>query len=327
MRFRNHVLAFLIATLPGLALESQAQTADPRGYPNRPIRLLVPSSPGGSTDLTARIVARELQQGLGQSVVVDNRAGAGGVAGSEMVARAAPDGYNLLFAFASHTTSPFLQPKMPYDTWKDFAPISQIATTALVLAVNASVPANTVEELIALAKSKPGGMTAGNSQPGSAGHLSMEMFMRRTGTAGNIVSVSYKGGGPALVALLSGEVQFTFATPPTLMPHIKSGKIKVIAASGKKRLPYLPNVPTFDEAGVPGVDAAPWQGMLAPANTPRAIINKLYTEVVKMLKQPDTLEQLAATGSEPVGSSPAEFAAKIKRELEEFGKIIKGVGL
>ena len=293
----------------------------------RPVRLLVPSPPGGSNDGVARIVSNGLTRSLGRTVVVDNRAGGGGIIASELVARALPDGYTILFAYAAFTTMPFLAANLSYDVLKDFAPITEIANQPLLLAVNPSVPANTVKELIALSKSKPGGLTAGYTQIGSATHLATEIFKLKTDTTRSIVSVSYKGGAAAQMAVLSGEVQVTMATATSTMPQIKSGKIRVIATSAAKRLPYLPDVPTFEESGVTGIDVTVWQGLLAPARTPRPIINRLYEEVRQLLKQPDTVERLAALGSDPIGSSPAEFAAKLKRELQEFGKVIKALGL
>lgn len=318
------LLAALLLAAPPLA---SAQAPAPGEYPMRPVRLLVPSPPGGSNDGVARIVSNGLTRSLGRTVVVDNRAGGGGIIASELVARALPDGYTILFAYAAFTTMPFLAANLSYDVLKDFAPITEIANQPLLLAVNPSVPANTVKELIALSKSKPGGLTAGYTQIGSATHLATEIFKLKTDTTRSIVSVSYKGGAAAQMAVLSGEVQVTMATATSTMPQIKSGKIRVIATSAAKRLPYLPDVPTFEESGVTGIDVTVWQGLLAPARTPRPIINRLYEEVRQLLKQPDTVERLAALGSDPIGSSPAEFAAKLKRELQEFGKVIKALGL
>lgn len=326
MSFRS-VVAVAAALLLGVPLIARGQAAAPGEYPVRPVRLLVPSPPGGSNDGVARIVSNGLSRSLGRTVVVDNRAGGGGIIASELVARALPDGYTILFAYAAFTTTPFLAANLSYDVLKDFSPITEIANQPLLLAVNPSVPVNTVKELIALSKSKPGGLTAGYTQIGSATHLATEMFKLKTDTTRSIVSVSYKGGAAAQMGLLSGEVQLSLATATSSMPQIKSGKIRVIATSAAKRLPYLPDVPTFEEAGVTGIDVTVWQGLLAPARTPRPIINRLYEEVRQLLKQPDTLERLAALGSDPVGSSPAEFAVKLKRELQEFGKVIKALGL
>jgi tripartite-type tricarboxylate transporter receptor subunit TctC len=295
-------------------------------YPGKPIRLLVPSPPGGSNDGVARIVSTSLSHSLGRPIVIDNRAG-GAVIASELAARARADGYTLLFAFAAFTITPFLHARPPYDVLKDFAPISEIANQPLFLIVHPSVPANTIKELVALSKSKPGGLLAGFTQSGSSTHLAAEIFKVKTDTTKSITSVSYKGGASAQIALLSGEVQISFLTATAMLPQVKTGKIKVIATSAAKRVQYLPDVPTFDEAGVTGVEASPWQGLLAPAGTPRAIITHLHREVAKLLTRTEIVERLAALGADPVGSSPAEFRVKLERELTAFGKIIPALGL
>lgn len=294
-------------------------------YGSRPIRLIVPVAPGGSTDIVARILAGGLTESADLRIVVDNRPGAGGVIGSETVARATPDGYTLLFPYASFTTTPFLS-DVPYDAYRDFSPVTQVAVSPLVLVVHPSLPVSNMKDLIALAKSKPKGINAGIATPGSAGHLATELFKLRTGTTDGIVSVIYKGGAPTQVALLSGEVQLIFASVPSSMAHIKAGKLKILGTSANKRLASFPDVPTFAELGVP-VDTAPWQGIVGPAKMPRPIVIRLYQEVAKVLKRPDIVERLAATGSEPIGSTPEEFSAKIKRELQEFGKVIPALGL
>lgn len=309
-------IAAVLIALPAAAL-AQSGAAD---YPTRPIRLVVPVPAGGGTDVIARLVANGLAESAGWQVVVDNRGGAGGMIGSETVARAVPDGYTLLFPYASHTTMPFIA-KVPYYVYGDFAPVTQVAVQPLVLIVHPSLPVNSVKDVIALAKSTPKGINAGISTPGSAGHLATELFKQRTGTTGGIVSVMYKGSAATQVAVLSGEVQMHFASTPSFMPHLKSGKVKMLATSAKKRIAYLPDLPTFAELGVP-VEASPWQGILGPAKMPRAIVMRLYGEVSKLVKQPRMMERLAAAGSEPVGSTPEEFGAKIRQELQEFGKLI-----
>lgn len=303
-----------------------AQTqSDP--YPTKPLRILVPSPPGGSNDGVARIVSTALNQSLGRPIVIDNRAGGGGIIASEIVARARADGYTLLFAYAAFTTTPFLQANLSYDVLKDFAPISAVADQPLFIIVHPSVQANTVNELIALSKSKPGGLMVGFTQMGSSTHLATEIFKLKTDTVKSITSVSYKGGAAAQIALLSGEVQIAFATATAILPQLKGGKIKVIATSAAKRVRYLPEVPTFEEAGVSGIESSPWQGLLAPAGTPAAIVNLLHAEVVKLLKRAEHVERLAALGADPVGSSPAEFRAKLERELKTFGRIIPALGI
>lgn len=313
--------------MAALLLAPEAAGAQTDAYPAKPIRLLVPSPPGGSNDGVARILAAALNQSLGRPIIVDNRSGGGGIIASEIVARARADGYTLLFAYAAFTTTPFLHANLAYDVLKDFAPISEIANQPLFIIVHPGVPANTVAELIALSKSKPGGLTAGFTQMGSSTHLATELFKLNTGTVKTILSVSYKGGAAAQVALLAGEIQIAFATATALLPQLKGGKIKVLATSAAQRLHYLPQVPTFAEAGVSGVDVSPWQGILAPAGTPPPIVNVLHAEVIKLLKRPDVRDRLALLGADPAGSSPPEFRAKLERELKLFGKTIPALGI
>lgn len=319
-------VAVLIAAFPAGLTQPRLAIAQ-HDYPSRPIRLLVPSPPGGSNDGVARVTASGLSRTLGRNVVVDNRAGGGGIIASETVARALPDGHTLLFAYAAFTTTPFLASNLPYDVVRDFAPITEVANQPLILITHPAVPANTVRELIALSRSRPGGLTAAHTQIGSATHLATELFRLKTDTTKTIVGVSYKGGGPAQMALLSGEAQLSLATVTSSLPQIKSGRLKPIATSAPQRLPYLPDVPTLEEHGISGIDVSVWQGLLAPARTPRPIIERIYSDVRQLLSERDTLERLAALGSDPLGSSPAQFAAKLKRELQEFGKLISALDL
>ena len=315
------VLLALLFAVAGL-VRAQADA-----YPSKPIRLLVPSPPGGSNDGVARVVANGLAPTLGKNIVIDNRAGGGGVIASELGARARPDGYTMLFAYAAFTTTPFIRASLPYDVLKDFAPVSEVADQPLFVALNAAVPANSVAELIALSRAKPGGLMAGYTQMGSSTHLATEIFKLKTDTGKTITSVSYKGGAAVQFALLSNEIQISVITATSMLPQLKTGKIRVIATSARKRVKYLPEVPTLAESGVTGVDVSPWQGILAPAGTPRAIIDLWHGEIVKLLKRPDTLERLAGLGADPVGSSPAQFRAKLERELSEFGKLIPSLGI
>ena len=319
---------FLIALAAGCAAAAAAQSQDPApksGYPDKSIRLLLGVPPGGSTDIVARIIVVKLAEALGQQVVIDNRGGAGGAIASDIVARASPDGYTLLFAYASHTTTPFLYTNIPYDPVKSFTPITQVATQPLVITVHPSLPVNTIGDLIAYAKAHPDKLNIGIAGAGSGGHIASEYFKQLTGT--QIVPIIYKGGGPSMIALLSGEVQLMFASTSTAMAFIKQGKLKVIATTSTQRLPYLPDVPTFDEAGVKGLRVSPWQGLLGPAGLPRAIVDRLYTEVAKVLRLPEVRENLAATGTDPAGSTPEEFAAEINHQLERLGKVIKAAGM
>lgn len=321
----QHAWKFAVSLL-GILLAGNAFGQAAGEYGSRPIRTIVPVAPGGGTDIVARIVTGALADATGLRMVLDNRAGAGGTIGSELVARSTPDGYTLLFAYASHTTTPFLL-KVSYDAYSDFTPITQVGVSPLVLMVNSSVPVASVSELVAYAKSSQKGLNAGVATAGSAGHLALEVFKLRTGTTAGIVSVIYKGGGPAQVALLSNEVQLVFASAISAVHYMKaSSKLKALATAGKKRLPTFPDVPTFTELGV-SVETAPWQGILGPAKLPRPIVMRLYRDISATLKQPEVIERLATAGSDPVGSTPEEFAAKIKSELQDFGKIIRELDL
>ncbi|HEV7820543.1 MAG TPA: tripartite tricarboxylate transporter substrate binding protein [Burkholderiales bacterium] len=319
----QRIFNFMAAT--GLSIGAMLAAAQPGNYPDKPIRVIVPVAAGGGTDIIARIVMSKVGEGLGGTIVIDNRAGAGGILGNEIVAHAQPDGYTLLFTYAAHTIVPFIYRKVPYDVYKDFAPVTMAGSQPLLLAINASVKANTVQELIALAKSKPNELNVALATPSSSGALAAELFKILTNT--QMVSVPFKGGAPALTAMVSGEVQLIFTTPPTVMPYIKGGKVRVLGTSGKDRVPYLPEVPTLAEAGIKDFNTAPWQGLLAPAGTPPAIIDKLYKQVGEVLKTPYAHERFAAAGTDVVGSSPKEFGELIKRELAQNSKVIKAVGM
>ncbi|MBI4192621.1 MAG: tripartite tricarboxylate transporter substrate binding protein [Betaproteobacteria bacterium] len=301
------------------------QVAQTTSYPNRPVRVIVPVPPGGGIDLTARIVMTKLSEALGTPFVLDNRAGAGQTVAADIVAKAQPDGYTLLFAASGHTISPFMYPSVPYDVHKDFAPVTLVSTTPLLLSVNTLVKANTVQELIALAKAKPGELNLALATPGSSSSVASELFKIVTNT--QIVSVPYKGGAQALTALMSNEVQLIFLPAPSVIPLAKSGKLKVLGTSGKERASYLPDVQTLAEAGIKDFDVAPWYGLVAPGKTPGGIIDKLYKRVAEVLKLPDTRERFAAAGSDIVGSSPKEFALFIDRELKQNSKLIKAIGM
>ena len=321
---RNGIVCLTLAAAlaaSGAALAQGAKNA----YPTKPVRLIVPVAPGGSTDLLARVVATKLNEALGAPFIVDNRPGAGSVIGTDLVAKAQPDGYTLLFAYAAHTIAPFIYPSVPYDPMKDFAPVSLVGAQPLVLTVHASVKANNPQELIALARSRPKSLNVALMTPSSSGALAAELFKILTKT--DMVSVPFKGGGPAMVALLGGEVQLVFATPPDIMPHLKSGKLRVIGTSSKERLAYLPDVPTLAEAGIQDFNTAPWYGLIAPAKTPPAIVDKLYRQTVEALKTPYARERITASGTDIVGSSPKEFTDQIRRELDVNAKVIRAVGM
>jgi len=306
---------------------SSFAATDANFYPIKPIRLIVPSPPGASNDGVARIVANGVTNSLGRPIIIDNRSGGGGIIASELVARSRPDGYTILLAYAAFTTTPFLQSNLSYDVARDFSPITEIANQPLFLLTNSNFPARNVKELIAFSKSISGGIMAGFTQPGSSTHLATEIFKLKTGTTKTITSVSYKGGAPVQVALMSGEVQMSFATATSTLPQMNSGKIRVIATSAIKRLSYAPDVPTLTEEGVLNLNAAPWQGLLVPSGTSNAIVLKIYNEVATFLKSKDAHNKLSLLGADPVASTPEEFREKIINELNEFGQIIRTIGL
>jgi len=325
---RTAASLFSALSLCALGAAAQAQPVQgPGGYPERPVRVIVPVAAAGGTDIIARIVLTKLSDATGRPYVVDNRPGAGGLLGNEIVAKARPDGYTLLFTYAAHTIVPFIynSRSIPYDVYKDFAPVVLAGQQPLLLALNAQVPANTVGELIKLAKAKPDTLNVALATPSSSGALAAEIFRIITDT--KMVLVPFKGGAPALTALLQNEVQLIFTTPPTIMGHLKSGRVKVLGTSGKERVPYLPDVPTLAEAGVKDFNTAPWQGLLAPAATPPAIVNYLYTQIAAVLKMPDVKERFASQGTDPVGLGPKEFGKMIAAELALNGKVIKAVGM
>jgi tripartite-type tricarboxylate transporter receptor subunit TctC len=310
-----------------LAIRNAWSADGPGGYPSRPVRVIVPVAAAGGTDIIARIVLNKLGDVLGRPFIVDNRPGAGGLLGNEIVAKARPDGYTLLFTYAAHTIVPFIysSTRIPYDVYRDFTPVTLAGQQPLLLAVNAQVPANTVSELIKLAKAKPDSLNVALATPSSSGALAAEIFRIITDT--KMVLVPFKGGAPALTALIQNEVQLIFTTPPTIMGHLKSGRVKVLGTSGKERVPYLPDVPTLAEAGVKDFNTAPWQGLLAPAGTPAAIVDFLHTQIAAVLKMPDVKERFASQGTDPVGLGPKEFGKMIAAELALNSKVIKAVGM
>ena len=316
---------FLFSLILTMYAHAQPTNKGAGRYPERPVRVVVPVAAGGGTDIIARLTVSRLSEAVGQPFVVDNRPGAGGVLGNEIVAHARADGYTLLFTYAAHTIVPFIYRKVPYDVYKDFTPITLAGQQPLLLAINASVPANTTQELIALAKAKPGALNVALATPSSSGALAAELFKLLTNT--KMVSVPFKGGAPALTALLGNEVQLIFTTPPTVMAFIKSGRVKILGTSGQQRVPYLPDVPTLAEAGVKDFETAPWQGVLGPANLPAPIVDYLHTQIKAVLRQPETRDKFAAAGTDAIGNTPQEFAKMIHRELELNKKVIHAVGM
>jgi tripartite-type tricarboxylate transporter receptor subunit TctC len=291
----------------------------------KPIRVIVPQSAGGSTDLAARVVTQRMGDPLGQSVVVDNRPGAGSLNGTDLVAKATPDGYTLLGVAASLTISPSLQAHLPFDPVRDFAAISRLCTFPHILVVHPSVPAKSVKDLIALLKTKPGQLNVATSGIGTSTHMAAELFMYMTGT--KMTTVPYKGGAPGNVALIAGEVQLYFATTSTSLPHIRSGKLRALAVTTKRRLAAIPEYPTIAESGVPGYEHASWVGILAPAGTPSAVISRLNAEIVKIVQQPQVRDYFLRDGLEPEGDSAKEFSADIRSEVAKWQKVVKAAGI
>ena len=295
-------------------------------YPSRPVRIIVTVPPGGAADFIARLIGTKMAESLGQPVLVENRAGASGTIAADAVAKSAPDGYTLLQnSITTHGIGPHLYAKLPYDSIRDFAPITMLARLPLIMTVNAGVKANTVQEFVALAKAQPGKFGFASSGNGGAPHMAGELFKSATGA--DLLHVPYKGSGPAVADLVSGQVQVMFDGAPSLLPHIRSGKLRAIGAASAQRNRLLPEVPTFAEAGYPGVDVALWYGMLAPAATPPAIIARLNTEIVKALNAPDVRERFAAQGTEAMGGTPGEAAAFIRSEIERWGPVVKKAGV
>jgi tripartite-type tricarboxylate transporter receptor subunit TctC len=292
-----------------------------QNYPQRPVRLVVPFPAGGSTDIVGRTVALKLTELWGQSVIVDNRPGGGTMIGTEAVARAAPDGYTLLVTPAPFTINPSLLKKVPYDALNDFAPITLINTTPLVLVVNPGVPAKSVKELIALAKANPGKLNFGSSTIGGSNHLAGEFFNAMAGV--KMVHVPYKGNAPALTDLVGGHIDLIFNGLTSALPLIKTDKLRALAVTSLKRAGALPEVPTIDESGLKGFEAVAWNGLAAPAATPREVIAKISTDVLKVVNSPELHERLKSEGSDPVGDTPAEFAAFLRNEIAKWAKVIK----
>ena len=310
--------------LAALALLA-ATLADAQSYPSRPIRYIVPQAPGGSSDTLARIVTQRVAEGLGQQLVVDNRPGATGIIGAEVVARANADGHTLLQVATSHATNPAMQAKLPYETLRDFAGISLLSQQPNIWLVHPSLPIRNLKELIAYAKSKPGQINFASSGTGGSQHLAGELLKSMTGI--EMTHVPYKGSPPALVDLLAGRVPLMSSTMPPALPHIKTGKVRVIAVTSAKRSAVLPDVPTVAESGVPGYEAIAWQGLVAPAGTPKAVIVRLNAEFVKALKQPDIAAKLNEQGFETVASTPEWFAQYTKTEIEKWSKVIRAAGI
>jgi len=306
-----------VFVLPGIA---QAQN-----YPARPVRVLIPWPPGGSNDIVGRVVFQKMSEQLGQQFVIENRGGASGTIGSDLVSKAVADGYTLMVQSATHVANPHLYKKLPYDTLKDFVGLTPLAQQVGVIVVHPSLPAKTVKEFIALAKARPGQIVFASSGSGSFTHLTMALFNEMTQT--KMLHVAYKGGGPALVGLITGEVQVAFMGVLSSKPFRKSGQVRALAVSTRQRSPAVPEIPTIDESGVPGYDKGGWTGMFAPARVPDAIIDHVYQAVAKALKDPEAVRRLADDGLVAVASSPAEFTKFVADEIVEWTKLTHAMHL
>ena len=297
----------------------------PLGYPNRPIRIVVPYSPGGPVDVTARILAEPLSRHLGKPLVVDNKPGGNATIGTEMVARAAPDGYTLLMAAPAHTSNPSLIKSLSFNTARDFAPVSGVMDQPLLIAVHASMEVNTLPELIAKLRANPDKFNYGTSGAGGPQHLMGEMFKSATGT--RITHIPYKGAAPASVALLAGETQVAFSTPTNILPHAKTGKLKMLAVSTSRRSPFTPELPTLAELGMAGFDYSSWTGLLAPAGTPPDVIQKIYRAVTASLAEKVVHDKMLSNGIQPLGTSPEDFGSFLTLDLSRSAKIISDSGV
>jgi len=299
-------------------------TAAAQNYPVKPIRFLVGFPPGGTSDILARTIGQKLAEAVGQQVVIENRPGAAGNIGAEAAAKSAPDGYTIFMSTTSQAISASLYSKLNYDLVRDFAPVIQAVNYTNLLVVHPSLPVRSVKELIALAKARPGQLNYGTAGNGTPPHMTGEMFNSYTGV--KLTHVPYKGGAPAIADLLGGQITIMFDNVPPLLPHVQAGKMRPLAVTSLKRIEVLRNVPTLDESGLKGFDSVAWNGVLAPAGTSKEIIARLNTEIVRILSLPDIRERLSSQGADPVGGTPAEFAALIRSEIQKWAKVIKDSG-
>jgi tripartite-type tricarboxylate transporter receptor subunit TctC len=316
------VILFIVAICASLVFAGTA--AAQQTYPNRTIRIISPYTAGGSSGTQARLLARKLNETWGQPVIVDDRPGGNTIIGSEIVAKAAPDGYTLLFQTSGHVSNPYLF-RTPYDAIKDFAPVATFSSTEQLLVVHPSVPVDSLQQLIALAKSEPGALNYGSSGMGGPPHLGAELFRTMTGI--KIQHVPYKGISQATTDLIAGQVQLAIQSPVSAIPYVQSGKLKALAVSGDKRLAALPDVPTFAQAGLPGYDGRFWFGVLAPAGTPKETVDKLSTEIARILAMPDIKTYLHSQGLDPFVSTPEQFAALLSADSAKYEKLIKSANI
>jgi tripartite-type tricarboxylate transporter receptor subunit TctC len=316
------ILLFVLVLFTGWM---QSAPVSAQGWPTRQVRFLVPFPPGGSTDVAARALADKLSAGLGQQAVVENRGGAGGAVGAGEAARAAPDGYTILFAANAVSLLHLAVKNLPYDTLRDFVAITQVTTQPNVFAVHPSVPATTIKELVAHAKANPGKLSYGHSGAGGGQHLTGELLKKMAGI--DMVGIPYKGGGQLITDLIGNQIQVGVAGTTPMIPHHTAGRIRILALTSLERFPPLPDIPTVVEAGYPGFESSQWLGLLAPRGTPQEVIVKLHAETVKALKLPDVRERLIRAGLQPVGNTPEQFTTVIRTEIEQFGKLARELGV
>lgn len=318
----NPVLKVIVAGCLGGAFAA----AMAQGYPNKPVRWVVPFPPGGSADIMGRMIGQDLAKTLGQQVVIENRAGASAIVGSEYVAKSPADGYTLLQANVSQMTiHPSLYPKLPYDPLKDFAPVTVLGVVTSVVVTTPALPVTSIQDLVALARKRPGLLNFTSSGAGASTHLTGELLKQRAGIA--MTHISYKGSGPALTDVMAGFVEVMFENLPSALPFINAGKLKVLAVTGKDRSPVLKTVPTLAESGFPGFDMVSWQALVAPANTPKPVIDKLNAEVARVLRTPEMKEKMIGLGTEVVANTPEQFAQYLREEMAKWSKIVKDAGI
>ncbi len=313
--------AVITIVVTGLA----AGAAFAQNFPHKPLRMIVPSSPGGGSDIMGRFLAQKLAEQLGQQVVVENRPGASSMLGTDAAAKSAPDGYTLVIPPAAVSVNPSIFAKMPYDTLRDLAAISQVAESANVLVAHPALPVRTIKDLIALAKAKPGTLSA--ASPGISGtpHMAAELFKLMTGA--DVLIIVYKGSGPGSIAVMSGEVPLQFSTPPSSLPYVRAGRMRALGVTTKGRVPSMPEVPTIAESGVPGYEATQWFGLFTAGGTPTAIVDRLAQETARAVRSPDLKERMSAEGLQPVGNTPAEFSAYLRAEMIKWAKVVKAANI
>jgi tripartite-type tricarboxylate transporter receptor subunit TctC len=323
---KTPILPVAIVVMAGLCAMPPCVHAQPHSsYPAKPVRMIVGFAPGGGTDVTARLVVQPLSEALGQRIVIDNRPGANGVLATEVTAKAPPDGYTLLMVNLGHTVNPGLYKKLPYDTLRDFSAITLVVMLTNILVVHPSLPVNSLPEFVRLAKARPGSINYGSGGHGASSHLAVELFAKTAGI--DLVHVAYKSGGLSGVALLAGEVAVSFNTIPSTLSYVKSGRLRALGVSSPKRSLSVPDVPTIAEMGYPGFSASGLSGLVAPAGTPAEAIDRIHTDMVKVLKQPSVVERSVALGMDPVGNTPAEFTQFIKTDLEKWTRLTRELKL